>query len=428
MALGYPKKIALQEARRCTQCANPVCSFACPLGIDIPGFIRAIRENEPDRALAIIKEKNLFASICGRICPAPCEKACVLREEGGPIGIQALERYAAETGRDRSLDSARSVDKKIAVIGAGASGMAAAAQLALHGYNVTVFESTANVGGLLAFGVPEFRVPKRILGKQSQALTKLGVQFRPHAFLGGTMFLPDLWREGFAAILLATGAGSSLLDGLPGQDLGGVFYAPEFLSRVNFLLSTGNLRNLSLPFGGRVAVIGQGMPALDCGRVAVRLGKSATVIFEKTEDEFPGRLSEKDYAKEEGVRMEPLAKAIGLVGDERKFVQGVQCIRMDFADPQSTGEWQLIPVDGSEFTIEADTVILATAASTNAWLGRVIEGLHVDPTGKIGINDLTGMTSIKNVFAVSPLNGGSVIDALAAGKKAAHNIMKFFCT
>ncbi len=430
MVLGAGKKDAVEEARRCLQCANPVCVPACPLGIDIPGFIRAIRENETDKALSLIRQKNVFASICGRICPAPCEKACVLEEEGVTIGIRALERFVADTGREKAAASVAPTGKKVAVVGSGPAGMAAAAELAGQGFSVTVFESGPFAGGALAAYIPEFRLPRKTLTKEWDILKKLGVEVKTSVGLGTSMTFESLQAEGFNAVLLAVGAGSVKIASLPGVNLGGVFFAAEFLQRINFLQTTRSLGKEPLPFGKKLVIIGSGADALDCGRVAVRLGASATVIFEHTEDEIPVRAAEVQQAREEGVAVEPLARVTELLGDARGFVRAVRCFRMDFADPASTGQWKLLPVAGSEFEVPADTALVSSVGGSHAWLGRILPKLHVASDGTIRTNELTGMTSVAGVFAVEPAKAGepSATRAFAAGRRAAQNVVRFFQT
>ncbi len=417
VALGFSKSQALDEARRCIQCANPVCTHACPLGIDIPGFIRAIRENEPVKALARVQQKNFFSSICGRLCPAPCEKACVFEPEGAPIAIRALERFSADNGKEKSLPAPKPRGKKVAVIGAGPAGMTAAVELARQGFQVTVFDCLSAPGGALRYGVPNFRFPRKLLETEISIMKSLGVQFRSNFFLGSTATIEELISQGFGAVLLATGgpagrpARGELFE-LPGAHFGGVYYAEEFLMRLN-LWGAGTSKNASaFHVGSRVVIVGSGYAALDCARAARRLGKKATVIFAHIEDEMPVRVPEKEYAKEEGVTLEPLVKVLEIVGNDHHFVSGVQCLRMDFADPESSGQWKLINVPGSEFTIEADTVILAA----HQRFFPPYKGLE---------SEKDGMTSMQGVFAVPFEGGSSIVEAMAAGKTAAQNVKNY---
>ncbi len=426
VALGLSKKQALEEARRCPQCATPTCLAGCPLGIDIPGFIRQIRENEPVRALAKIKENNMFASICGRLCPAPCERACIFYKDGAPIAIRALERFAADFGQSKSSkpELLSSRGKKVAVVGSGPAGLTAAGFLAHKGFSLTVFEALNEPGGVLRHGIPEFRFPKKVLDSEIAWLKALGVEFKTNFLIGQSADLKDLLSSGFAAVFLAAGAGVPQFLDIPGTNLGGVLYADEFLMRLN-LIKTGDPKSAaSFNIGHRVVVVGKGYAAIDCARAALRLGREATVVFGHSEDDLDIRVEEKEYGKEEGLNLEPLTKPLEILGGQDHFVCGIKCRRMDFGDPQNSGKWKLIEVPESEFIMEADTVILAAGHRPQCAFIKKIPDFKMNLDGTVWVNETDAMTSIPGIFAGGNITAGttSIVRAIADGKKAAESI------
>lgn len=429
MALGLSKKQALEEARRCPQCASPTCLAGCPLGIDIPGFIRQIRENEPIKAWVKIKENNMFASICGRLCPAPCERACVFYEDGAPIAIRALERFAADFGEVKLSRPPQNSPhgKKVAVVGSGPAGLTAAGILSQKGFRVTVFEAFNEIGGVLRYGIPEFRLPQKILDSEIIRLKLSGVEFTTNFLIGQSGGLKDLLASGFSAIFLALGAGAVHFLEIPGTNLGGVLYADEFLMRLN-LMKTGDPK-FSAPFniGYKVIVVGKGYAAIDAARAALRWGREATVVFGHGEDDLGIRVEEKEYGKQEGLKLEPLTKPLEILGDRDHFVCGIKCRRMDFGDPQNSGDWKLMEVPQSEFVMEADTVILAVGHQPNNAFLKKIPDLKINPDGTVWVNEIDAMTSIPGIFAGGNITAGttSVADAIADGKKAAESIERY---
>ena len=429
VALGFSKKQALEEARRCPQCATPTCLAGCPLGINIPGFIRHIREAEPIHALAKIKENNMFASICGRLCPAPCERACVFYEDGAPIAIRALERFAADFGLMKSSkpQQIHSRGKKIAIVGSGPAGLTAAGLLSQKGFRVTVFDACNEIGGVLRYGIPEFRLPKKILDSEIAWLKSAGVEFTTNFLVGQSGGLKDLLSSGFAAVFLAAGAGAVQFLEIPGTNLGGVLYADEFLLRLN-LMKTGDPKSAAaFHIGYKVIVVGKGYAAIDCARAALRLGREATVVFGHSEDEIGIRLEEKEYGKEEGLKLEPLTRPLEIFGDEDHFVCGLKCRRMDFGDPDNTGHWRLLEVAESEFVMEADTVILAAGHRPHGAFLKKIPDLKMNPDGTVWVNAAEAMTSIAGIFAGGDIATGttSLTQAIADGKKAAESIERY---
>lgn len=401
------------------------------MGIDIPGFIRHIRESEPLKALAKIKEDNMFASICGRLCPAPCERACVFYEDGAPIAIRALERFAADFGQIKLLkmEANFSRGKKIAVIGAGPAGLTAAGVLSQKGFGVTVFEALNEIGGVLRYGIPEFRLPKKILDSEISRLKSLGIEFRVNFLIGQSADLKDLFSMGFAAVFIGVGAGAVRFLDIPGTNLGGVLYADEFLMRLN-LMKTGDPKNTAaFNIGQKVVVIGRGYAALDAARAALRLGREVTVVFGHSEDELGIRIEEKEYTKEEGVKLEPLTVPLEIL-ENNDFVCGVRCKRMDFGDPENTGQWKLIEVPESEFMIEADTVILAAEHRPQSAFMKKTTELRLNPDGSVWVNETDAMTSIAGIFAGGDIVQGpdSILRAMAAGKNAAESIERYLKT
>lgn len=380
------------------------------MGIDIPGFIRLIREGSTTAAFKKIKEENPLPSVCGRLCPAPCESVCILTKDEAPIGIRALERYAADNGKGSSLFKKQKIckGKKIAVIGSGPTGLAAASLLAAKDYQVTVFEAMEKPGGVLRTGIPEFRLSEELLDEEIGALIQQGVTFKTNSFFNQREHIKRLIQDGMSAVVLAVGAGAPVIPNIPGVNLGGVFFAREFLMRVNHYKAKRILRDSHTTYAGHsVVVIGSNHAALDSARTAARLKRDVTLVFPHVEGEMKGFSAELEQAKEEGVKVEPLTKVLEISGNEKKTVTGVKAVRMDFADPRSNGQWQVIPVEGSEFVIAADTVILSQGQQRN----KIME-------------ELVGM---EGIFVPEPsaTADGSVVEAIAAGKKIAEQIDQY---
>ena len=379
-------------------------------------------------AYKIIKEHNFLPSICGRICSAPCEAACVLNEEKAPIGIRALERYASEFGRSKAAKESLSKGKKVAIVGSGPSGLAAAEGLVRKKFQVTIFESLDKPGGILRYGIPEFRIPKKILDQELDELKGLGVEIKTNFFIGRTLTLDELKQQGYAATLLAMGAGVPKLMDIPGTHLGGVYYGEELLMRVNLIKSNlFSKYSLNFGLGRKVVVIGSGNTALDCARSAVRFGREAMVIFRRTEEEMRVHHEERKLASQEGIRFEPLVKPVEILGDQKHLVNGLKCVRMDYADTETPGTWQLIPVPDSEFIIETDTIVIAVGHRPNTISGDIFPDLKLNQDGTICVDPATGMTSRPGVFACGNVvtNAGPVVEAIASGKKAAEYIGRF---
>lgn len=401
----------------------------CPLGINIPGFIRALREGNAADALAKIKEQNSLPSICGRICAAPCEVSCILTNEGAPIGIRDLERYASDAGKTRASKRVNGPrGKKVAIVGSGPAGLTAASELAHRGYQVTIYESMDKPGGILRYGIPEFRIPKKILDQEINEIKTLGVDIQTNFFIGHTMTLEELTGQGFEAVLLATGAGIPKFTDLPGTSLGGVYYGEEFLMRVNRANIGGVSKNISkLPVGQKIAVIGSGNTALDCARIGVRLGSKVTLVFRRPEEDMYVDEEEGRYAKEEGVHFEAMVKPVAILAGADNFVGGLKCVRLDYADEGGSGQWQITEAPGSEFVLDVDTVVIAVGHNPNSLISKEDAKLKVNKDGTLKINPKNGMTSIPGIFAAGNVrtNAGPVVDAIASGKKAAAEIDEY---
>jgi len=437
VALGFFKVQAEEEARRCLQCKDPVCVRGCPVEIDIPAFINLIKKGKQKEALEKIKEKNNLPGICGRVCPQEdqCEATCVLNKKKIPINIGALERYAADWELAYSVEriayrknknillSAKRypLNARIAVVGSGPAGLTCAADLAKMGYEVTLFESLHLPGGVLMYGIPEFRLPKKIVQNEVDYIKSLGVRINTDTLIGNTYSIDDLFKEGFKAIFIATGAGLPQFLGIPGENLNRVYSANEFLTRVN-LMKAYKFPEYTTPIniGKKIAVIGGGNVALDSARVALRLGKRAALVYRRTEKEMPGRIEEIDNAKAEGIIFKFLTQPVKIIGDEKGFVKALECIKMELGEPDASGRRRPVPIKGSNFVLDVDTVIVAIGQGPNPLLPKVTPGLKTNKDGTIWV-DKNFTTSIPGVFAGGDIITGAdtVISAMGAGKKAA---------
>ncbi len=434
VALGFSKEQAEDEARRCLQCKNAPCSVGCPVEIDIPGFIKLIREGKRKEALLKIKEKNNLPAVCGRVCPQEdqCEAACVLNKKKIPINIGALERYAADY--ELSMEPLKPVSKdtskssvKITVVGSGPAGLTCAADLSKMGYQVVLFESLHLAGGVLSYGIPEFRLPKKIVENEIDYIKALGVKIQTDTLIGNTYTISDLFQQGFKAVFIGVGAGLPQFLAIPGENLGRVYSANEFLTRLN-LMKAYKFPEYTTPIniGEKVAVIGGGNVAMDSARVARRLGKKVFLVYRRTEKEMPARIEEIQNAKDEGVIFELLTQPVKISGDEKGFVKNLECIKMALGEPDASGRRRPVPVKDSNFTLDADTVIIAVGQHPNPLLPKVTADLKTNEGGTIRI-DGNFMTSIPGVFAGGDIVSGAdtVISAMAAGKKAALAIDRY---
>lgn len=400
------------------------------MGIDIPGFIRLLREGDAVGALGRIKEQNILPGVCGRVCLAPCETACVFNDDDAAIGIRALERFAADNGRTRhpakELSTITKNGKKIAVVGSGPSGLAAAADLARKGYAVTVFEALPKAGGILRYGIPEFRLPSRVLDTEINDIVALGVTIQTNIIVGQSITFEELTND-YQAVFLAVGAGSPRPASIVGDHLIGVYYVQELLMRVN-IWQAQNYPKTSLPalLGKTVAIIGCGHAAVDCARMVVRLGKKASIIFPGLEEDVAIYLSEKKNAVEEGVKFESLVQPVQILSTAEHRVQGLKCERLDFIE-NAQGRCGVKAVPGSEFILEADTVIFAENPRPNDAIKRFLPGLRWTDEGTVWVDPQTGKTSLEKVFAAGNVvtGTGPLVDAMAVGKHAAQAMDHF---
>lgn len=422
---GLPRKAALEEARRCLQCHNPACREACPLGVDIPGFIRSLREGNARDALARIRRENDLPGVCGRICPAPCEQACVLRDKGQAIAVRALERFASDQGRGLAVFKKKTANQgpRVALVGSGPSGLAAAGTLAKQGCQVRVLEVLPYLGGRLRFAVARFRLPEAVLQQETIALRQEGVDFETSFWVGSGCGAGELLARGFQAVVLAVGSGRPQDWPVPGQQLGGVFYPEELMFQSNITNSGDFKAAFRFLTGSKVVVLGHGSTALDCARMCARLGKEATMVFDHPLEELNVYPQDREWAGLEGVRFETLIRPVKILGDERSRVCGVLCRRMDYADPSSKGEWRLTEVPESDFVLPADAVITAAGREPQAALFLSHPQLKKDKDRTIS-TDACGRTSMKGVYACGDLTLGlsDPVRAMASGKKTAENI------
>ena len=436
VVIGYTEKDAVEEARRCLQCRDAGCRKGCPVEIDIPGFIKFIKEREFGLALETIKKSNYLPAVCGRVCPqeVQCEGRCILKKKQEPISIGGLERFVADYMLKRMpgqnppiVPQVSRTGKKAAVIGSGPAGLTVAASLSELGHSVTVFEALHEPGGVLVYGIPEFRLPKKIIKKEVEYIKSLGVDIKVDVVIGKTLFIKDLFDMGFDAVFIATGAGLPKFLGIPGENLNQIYSGNEFLFRINFMKAYMFPEyDTPVNVGERVFVIGGGNVAVDCARCARRMGARVTVLYRRGRDEMPARSEEIRHAVEEGIEFRYLVSPVGFVDDGNGNVEAVKCIKMQLNDPDRTGRRRPVPVEGSEFVIEADTVIIAIGQSPNLLVSVATPDLEVSGDGVIKV-DGDGRTSMKGVFAAGDITTGTatVIKAMGAGKIAARAMHEY---
>jgi glutamate synthase (NADPH) small chain len=433
VALGYTAENALEEAQRCLQCANPPCVKGCPVGIDIPAFVDLIRKGDFEGSLAKITETNTLPAICGRVCPQEeqCEVVCVLAKKYQPVAIGRLERFVADWERDRGMVStpqlAPPTPHKVAVVGSGPAGLACAAELARFGHNVTIFEALHKPGGVLVYGIPEFRLPKAIVTFEIDNLTRMGVKLRANFVIGRTATVHELLDgHGYDAVFLGTGAGLPYFLGIPGENYIGVLSANEFLTRVN-LMKAYDFPRMDTPVrtGRRVAVVGSGNVAMDCLRTAKRLGAEEVIcVYRRTRNESPARKEELEHAEEEQIDFRWLSAPLAILGNDEGFVTGMRIQRMELGEPDASGRRRPVPIEGSEYEIAIDTAVIAIGQGPNPLATQSTPGLDLNRHGNIVVNEQTMMTSIPGVFAGGDIVTGAatVILAMGAGKQAALGI------
>lgn len=437
VTLGYSHEDAVNEAKRCLNCKHAPCRQGCPVQVDIPGFIKHLKEGDADSAIATIKSVNSLPAVCGRVCPQEeqCEKHCVLAKKGESVGIGRLERYAADYARNKGEDiqpvEYAADAQRVAVIGSGPAGLTAAGDLAKLGYKVTVFEALHAPGGVLVYGIPEFRLPKEAVVKaEIDNLRKMGVEIVVNAVVGKTFTIDELMEEeGYESVFIATGAGLPYFMGIPGENLNGVYAANEFLTRCN-LMKAYKFPHSGTPIhvGKKVAVVGGGNVAMDAARTALRLGaEHAYIVYRRSEAELPARLEEVHHAKEEGIEFQLLTNPIAILGDDQGWARALQCVRMELGEPDASGRRRPVEMPGSEFELEVDSVVIAIGQGPNPLVQSTTKGLETNKRGNIVADPETGATSKPGVFAGGDIVTGAatVILAMGAGKKAAVAIDQY---
>lgn len=427
---GYDEEEALLEASRCLNCRNPRCVQHCPVGIHIPEFIAQVKAGAFVEAAAVIARDSSLPAVCGRVCPqeTQCEGSCILGVKGEPVAIGKLERFVADWSRENGgvpVEKAPANGIKVAVVGSGPSGLACASDLAKLGYDVTIFEVLHKAGGVLQYGIPEFRLPKlRVVEPEIDSVRALGVKIETNVVVGRTVTIDDLLdKEGFKAVFVGSGAGLPRFMGIPGESLNGVFSANEFLTRSNLMRAFDPSSDTPIFVGKRVAVVGGGNVAMDAARTALRLGSEVTIVYRRTEKELPARTEEVHHAREEGIEFRMLTNPVEVLGDEKGWVRALRCIQMELGEPDASGRRSPVPVAGSEFEIPVDEVIMALGTSPNPLIAGTTKGLETERHGCI-VADEDGATSRPGVFAGGDAVTGAatVILAMGAGRRAAAAI------
>ena len=431
VCLGYNEEEAKKEAQRCLKCKIPNCRKGCPVSIKIPEFITEIQNGNYEKAYEIISEDSNLPAICGRVCPqeTQCEGKCVKGIKGDSISIGKLERFVADYAREHGIEPDNKIEKngiKIAIIGSGPAGLTCAGDLAKLGYDVTIFEALHKAGGVLTYGIPEFRLPKdTVVSSEVEKIKKLGVKFEYNVIVGKTVTIDQLLTdENFQAVFIASGAGNPRFMGIPGEDLNNVFAANEFLTRKNLMKASSEEYDTPIYVGKKVAVIGGGNVAMDAARTALRLGAQTTIVYRRSEAELPARAEEVHHAKEEGIEFNLLTNPVKILSDEDGNVTGMTCIKMELGEPDASGRRSPVEIPGSEFDLDVDMVIMALGTSQIDIIAQTTPGLEVNKRKCIVIDEETCQTSRKEIFAGGDVTSGAstVILAMEAGKKAAKGI------
>lgn len=425
---GYNLEEAIEEAKRCLNCKNAKCVRTCPVGIDIPGFIQKIIQKDIEGAGKVIAESSALPAVCGRVCPqeTQCEMTCIMGIKNEPVSIGKLERFVADTNMKNGVvfgekESAKNI--KVAVIGSGPAGLTAAGDLAKKGYDVTVFEALHKAGGVLVYGIPEFRLPKdEIVKKEIQSIIDLGVKIETNVVVGRTVTIEQLMeKENFKAVFIGSGAGLPKFMGIPGESANGVFSANEFLTRANLMKAFDDSYDTPIMTGAHSVTVGGGNVAMDAARTALRLGAKSTIVYRRSMEELPARVEEVHHAKEEGVNFELLTNPIEVIEDEKGNVKGLKCIRMELGEPDESGRRTPREIPNSEFIIQCDTVIMSLGTSPNPLISSTTSGLEINKRKCIVVDEETGRTSVEGVYAGGDAVTGAatVILAMGAGKIAA---------
>ena len=436
VALGYTKEQAIEEAKRCLNCKNKPCVGGCPVKIYIPDFIEKVKEGDFEGAYEIISKTSSLPAVCGRVCPqeTQCESKCVRGVKGEPVAIGRLERFVADWHNKNEQENPQKIEKnnhKIAIVGSGPSGLACAGDLAKLGYEVTIFEALHKAGGVLVYGIPEFRLPKSIVQTEIEKLKSLGVHIQTNIVVGKTLDIDELFEMGYESVFVGSGAGLPKFMGIAGESLNGVYSANEFLTRSNLMGAFKSGSSTPIKVGANVAVVGGGNVAMDAARTALRLGaENVYIVYRRSENELPARREEVEHAKEEGIEFKLLTNPVEIIGgeDEKKgFVKAIRCIQMELGEPDEKGRRRPVEVAGSEFEIEVDTVIMAIGTSPNPLIKNTTKGLETQSWGGIIVDENTLQTSREGVFAGGDAVTGAatVISAMGAGKTAAEAIDNF---
>ena len=432
VAIGYSEEQALAEAERCLQCREAHCIKGCPVEVDIPTFIKLIRERRFGEAAKKVKEKNSLPAVCGRVCPQEeqCQAKCTVGRIGEPTSIGRLERFVADWERQHGCEIPQkcpTTGKKVAIVGAGPAGLTVAADLIKLGHEVTIFEALHKPGGVLTYGIPEFRLPKKIVEAEAAYIEKLGATLKTNALIGRLYTIAELLRQ-FDAVFIGSGAGPPTFMGIPGENLCGIYSANEFLIRVN-LMRSYDFPKAGTPIcgGEEVAVVGGGNVAMDAARCALRLGaKDVKIVYRRSREEMPARIEEIENAEEEGIKFEFLTSPKRFIGNERRRVKAMECVRMRLGEPDDSGRRRPIPIEGSNFVMDVDIVVMAVGRTPNPIIKQTTEGLETTKWGGI-VTDEDGKTSIEGVYAGGDIVTGesTVISAMGAGRRAAKAIHEF---
>lgn len=430
VSLGYTEEMAKNEALRCLHCKNQPCVSGCPVGVHIPDFLRSVSEGDMEGAYRTIKLTNSLPAVCGRVCPqeSQCEHNCVRGIKGEPVGIGRLERFAADWHMKHGKDEetrAKSSGHKVAVVGAGPAGLTCAGDLAAMGYSVTVYEALHTAGGVLMYGIPQFRLPKEIVQKEIDALEKKGVEIKTDMVVGKVFSIDELFEAGYEAVFVGTGAGLPSFMNIPGENLVGTYSANEFLTRVNLMKAYKPEYDTPILKLGNVAVVGGGNVAMDAARTALRLGaESVHIVYRRSEEQMPARREEIHHAKEEGVTFDLLCNPAAIHGDDKGRVASIECVRMELGEPDASGRRRPVAVKGSNFEIPVDCVIMAIGNSPNPLIRSTTKGLEANDRGCIVVDEKTMATSRDGVFAAGDAVSGAatVILAMGGGKEAARSI------
>lgn len=430
VCLGYNEKEAMEEASRCLNCKNAQCMKGCPVSINIPAFIYEVKEGNFAEAYKIISQSSALPAVCGRVCPqeSQCEGKCIRGIKGEPVSIGKLERFVADWARENGItpEPAREKkNKKVAVIGSGPSGLTCAGDLAKLGYDVTIFEALHKAGGVLVYGIPEFRLPKdKVVQAEVDNVKKLGVRIETNVVVGKSVTIDELMDEGFEAVFIGSGAGLPRFMGIPGENANGVFSANEYLTRNNLMKAFEDEYSTPIHAGTRVAVVGGGNVAMDAARTALRLGAEVHIVYRRSAEELPARAEEVHHAKEEGIIFDLLTNPTEILVDDKGWVKGMKCVKMELGEPDASGRRKPVEIPGSEFEMELDTVIMALGTSPNPLISSTTEGLDINSHKCIVADEKNGQTSKIGVFAGGDAVTGAatVILAMGAGKAAAKGI------